>query len=136
MENIQQERAKFAIEQLEKISINQVIDKDTATFIVGMPNMILSNGIGQTMAFLLAKNDKEKKTKNDKEKKVYKILKNWICKKYANLGFTDKSDMDFIKTFCTLKQDKYLEIQRECLRLCEWLKRYARAFQEEDKDKQ
>ncbi|MCI7437505.1 MAG: type III-B CRISPR module-associated protein Cmr5 [Spirochaetia bacterium] len=128
MENIQQERAKFAIEQLEKISINQVIDKDTATFIVGMPNMILSNGIGQTMAFLLAK--------NDKEKKVYKILKNWICKKYANLGFTDKSDMDFIKTFCTLKQDKYLEIQRECLRLCEWLKRYARAFQEEDKDKQ
>lgn len=128
MENIQQERAKFAIEQLEKISINQVIDKDTATFIVGMPNMILSNGIGQTMAFLLAK--------NDKEKKVYRILKNWICKKYANLGFTDKSDMDFIKTFCTLKQDKYLEIQRECLRLCEWLKRYARAFQEEDKDKQ
>lgn len=125
MENMQQERAKFAIEQLEKISINQVIDKDTATFIVGMPNMILSNGIGQTMAFLLAK--------NDKEKKVYKILKNWICKKYANLGFTDKSDMDFIKTFCTLKQDKYLEIQRECLRLCEWLKRYARAFQEEDK---
>ena len=128
MENIQQERAKFAIEQLEKISSNQVIDKDTATFIVGMPNMILSNGIGQTMAFLLAK--------NDKEKKVYRILKNWICKKYANLGFTDKSDMDFIKTFCTLKQDKYLEIQRECLRLCEWLKRYARAFQEEDKDQQ
>ncbi|MDD7451065.1 MAG: type III-B CRISPR module-associated protein Cmr5 [Treponema sp.] len=128
MENIQQERAKFAIEQLEKISSNQVIDKDTATFIVGMPNMILSNGIGQTMAFLLAK--------TDKEKKVYRILKNWICKKYANLGFTDKSDMDFIKTFCTLKQDKYLEIQRECLHLCEWLKRYARAFQEEDKDKQ
>lgn len=128
MENIQQERAKFAIEQLEKISSNQVIDKDIATFIVGMPNMILSNGIGQTMAFLLAK--------TDKEKKVYRILKNWICKKYANLGFTDKSDMDFIKTFCTLKQDKYLEIQRECLHLCEWLKRYARAFQEEDKDKQ
>ena len=128
MENIQQERAKFAIEQLENISSNQVIDKDIATFIVGMPNMILSNGIGQTMAFLLAK--------TDKEKKVYRILKNWICKKYANLGFTDKSDMDFIKTFCTLKQDKYLEIQRECLRLCEWLKRYARAFQEEDKDKQ
>ena len=128
MENIQQERAKFAIEQLEKISSNQVIDKDIANFIVGMPNMILSNGIGQTMAFLLAK--------TDKEKKVYRILKNWICKKYANLGFTDKSDMDFIKTFCTLKQDKYLEIQRECLRLCEWLKRYARAFQEEDKDKQ
>lgn len=128
MENIQQERAKFAIEQLEKISSNQVIDKDTATFIVGTPNMILSNGIGQTLAFLLAK--------TDKEKKVYRILKNWICKKYANLGFTDKSDMDFIKTFCTLKQDKYLEIQRECLRLCEWLKRYARAFQEEDKDKQ
>ena len=128
MENIQQERAKFAIEQLEKISSNQVIDKDTATFIVGMPNMILSNGIGQTLAFLLAK--------TDKEKKVYRILKNWICKKYANLGFTDKSDMDFIKTFCNLKQDKYLEIQRECLRLCEWLKRYARAFQEEDKDKQ
>lgn len=125
MENIQQERAKFAIEQLEGISKNQVIDKDTATFIVGMPNMILSNGIGQTMAFLLAK--------SDKEKKVYKILKNWICRKYANLGFTDKSDMDFIKTFCSLKQDKYLEIQRECLRLCEWLKRYARAFQEEDK---
>lgn len=128
MENIQQERAKFAIEQLEKISSNQVIDKDTATFIVGTPNMILSNGIGQTLAFLLAK--------TDKEKKVYRILKNWICKKYANLGFSDKSDMDFIKTFCTLKQDKYLEIQRECLRLCEWLKRYARAFQEEDKDKQ
>ena len=128
MENIQQERAEIAIEQIEKNSIKQVIDKDTATGIVRMRNMSIENGIGQTMAFLL--------DKNDKEKKVYRILKNWICKKYANLGFIDKSDMDFIKTFCTLKQDKYLEIQRECLRLCEWLKRYARAFQEEDKDKQ
>ena len=51
----QQKRAKFALNELkDKVSKNEV-DSKLATFIVGMPNMILSNGIGQSMAFLMAK---------------------------------------------------------------------------------
>lgn len=119
----QQQRASYALECLTKDSSE--VDKELATFIVGMPNMILSNGIGQTMAFLLAK-------KKDKMGKVFDILKKWLQNEMP--VFKDATDnLSFLKKFNSISQSEYLKAQQECLRLVEWLKRYARAFQAEDK---
>jgi hypothetical protein len=122
MQTIQQQRAVFALEQLlNKDEIkSEKIDKELAQFIIGVPNMVLSNGIGQTFAFLLAK-------KKDKMGIVFAIMKTWLQKRMPE-RFEQSDDIEFLRQFNTIDQSDYLKAQHECLRLLEWLKRYARAL--------
>lgn len=126
----QQKRAKFALDEIVKYkdsSKNKAEFHDFANFIVGMPNMILSNGLAQTLAFLL--------TKKDKQKKAFDIIKNWIqTPNNASFGIKGDTDIAFLKSFSMINQKTYIDVQNETLRLVEWLKRYARAFDEEKKD--
>ena len=131
----QQKRAKFALNELkDKVSKNEV-DSKLATFIVGMPNMILSNGIGQSMAFLMAK------AKSKPERKfVFYTIKKYLCQNYASVFGTFKQDdaqddYNFLKKFNEVPQNEYIKMQDEVLRMLEWLKRYARAFETESKEK-
>jgi len=129
----QQKRAKFALDELkDKVEKNQV-DSKLATFIVGMPNMILSNGIGQSMAFLMAK----AKKKPEREF-VFYTIKKYLCQNYRSIfGEFKKDDMqndyEFLKKFNEVSQDDYIKMQDEVLHMLEWLKRYARAFETETK---
>jgi CRISPR-associated protein Cmr5 len=50
-------------------------------------------------------------------------------------GNFSEPDIEFLKKFNSIDQKEYLQAQHEALRLLEWLKRYARAFQEPDKGK-
>ena len=122
MQTIQQQRAVFALEQLlNKDEIkSEKIDKDLAQFIIGEPNKVLSNGIGQTFAFLLAK-------KKDKMGIVFAIMQTWLQKRMPE-RFEQSDDIEFLRQFNTIDQSDYLKAQHECLRLLEWLKRYARAL--------
>ena len=123
MQTIQQKRAAFALEQLLNIKNeinNDKIDKELAQFIIGVPNMVLSNGIGQTFAFLLAK-------KKDKMGIVFAIMKTWLQKRMPE-KFGQSNDIEFLRQFNKIDQSDYLKAQHECLRLLEWLKRYARAL--------
>ena len=127
----QQKRAAFALEQIKNFKDTKKDAKEfheLANFIVGVPNMILSNGLGQTLAFLL--------TKKDKQKKTFWVIKDWL-ESSDNSFFTSKAndEMEFLTQFTTVDQRKYLSMQEETLRLMEWLKRYARAF-DDFKDKE
>lgn len=129
----QQKRAAFALAELKDKVEKQQVDSKLATFIVGMPNMILSNGIGQSMAFLMAK----AKKKPEREF-VFYTIKKYLCQNYKDtFGDFKKDDMqndyDFLKKFNEVSQDKYIKIQDEVLRMLEWLKRYARAFETDSK---
>ena len=122
-QTIQQQRAAFALDQLSNLNHGK-IDKELAQFIIGVPNMALSNGIGQTFAFLLAK-------KKDKMGTVFTIMKTWLQKQMPeNFGQSNKNsgDIEFLQWFNKIDQSDYLRAQHECLKLLEWLKRYARAL--------
>ena len=98
MQTIQQQRAVFALEQLlNKDEIkSEKIDKELAQFIIGVPNMVLSNGIGQTFAFLLAK-------KKDKMGIVFAIMKTWLQKRMPE-RFEQSDDIEFLRQFNTIDQ--------------------------------
>ena len=130
---VQQKRAKFALDSLNLTPENPKVSKELSQFIVGMPNMILSNGIGQTMAFLLSKKSNAKQS--DKTGKTFTILKEWLEQEMSRQFPKKSSDVEFIKHFNEISQSDYLQAQRECLRLVEWLKRYARAFVEDSDNK-
>lgn len=129
-QTLQQKRAAFALEEISKIAEknNGKISAELASFIVGMPTMILANGIGQTFAFLLSK-DKEK------QQTTFDIMKKWIIQKKSDIFSQELDNMQFLQTFNSISQHQYLEIQHEELRLLEWLKRYARAFEDKTSDK-
>lgn len=133
MQTKQQKRAKFALEKIRSYLASEKPGTkmkpedfhDLAKFLVTMPNMILSNGLGQTLAFLLSKKDKQDK------KETFNIIKEWIqSPENSSINIDGDTPMDFLTAFSKIDQKKYIDVQSETLRLMEWLKRYARAFDE------
>jgi CRISPR-associated protein Cmr5 len=115
----QQERATFALDELKNVQIT----KELANFIVGMPTMILSNGLGQTMAFLMAKMDKNERSF------VFDVIKKYLRKNYKNDFPSDNdNNKEFMMSFNNINFYKLIEMQNDVLKMLEWLKRYARAF--------
>jgi len=121
----EQQRSAFALQRITDFGADGV-KKDDANFIVGTPTMILTNGVAQTMAFLLSKKDEKKGVV--KEVKVFKILQKWLADEIAALP-KKNDDRQFLEGFSKLKQNDYLRAQQEALALLQWLKRYARAFE-------
>lgn len=126
MLSLSQERSKFALEQLlnKKEEIKKM-DKgrEYKSFVAGVPAMILQNGLGQTLAFMLAKKDEKKHIM------TFDIIKDWLIHK----GFIDGSienRHDFMLKISELDQSQYLLIQEETLALLEWVKRYASSLAE------
>ena len=132
-QTLQQKRAAYALKSLDLTPENPKVKEEFSKFIIGMPNMILSNGIGQTMAFLLSKQGKT--GQSDKTGKTFTILKEWLELRMPEQFSGTAEDLEFIKKFNQMSQSDYLRAQRECLRLVEWLKRYARAFAEDSDSK-
>ncbi len=124
----EQKRSAFALQHLQK---HGQINKDLANFIVGTPTMILQNGFGQAMAFLLSKGNGKKK--DEKHNFVFNTICAWSGKENNKIS-EDKNT--FFNTVAGLSQEEYLNLQEEALKLLQWLKRYARAFQEESKEKE
>lgn len=127
----EQKRSDFALEQLKDTfsnDANLTLKKDLANFIVGAPTMILQNGFGQTMAFLLSK-CKGKTDKKDKHFFTFRTIARWSERVNENVP-SEKSD--FFEAISKLEQTDYLKLQEEALKMLQWLKRYARAFQEEE----
>ncbi len=123
----QQKRAEFALRELSQYK-NTGVPSGHATFIVGMPNMILSNGLGQTLAFLKAKSSKEERDF------VFNVLKKYIQQEFSTFSNTN-DDFSFLEKLNSISQSEYIKIQEEVLRMLEWLKRYARAFEKPEDGK-
>ena len=118
----EQKRSEFALKRLQQ---HGKINKELANFIVGTPTMILQNGFGQTMAFLLSKGNG--KNQDEKHNFVFNTICAWSGKE--NTKITEDKNT-FFNTIAGLSQDEYLILQEEALKLLQWLKRYARAFQQ------
>lgn len=117
----EQQRSAFALRRIQDFGGNRV-SKTDANFIVGVPNMILANGIAQTMAFFLSKQE-------ERAARVFTILKDWLSQEIGTLSGT-ADNRGFLGQFSDLGQSDYLRAQDEALSLLQWLKRYARAFEE------
>lgn len=127
----QQDRANFALKKLEEFSedkSNIVVKKELSSFIVGMPTMILANGLGQSLAYLFSK------YKKTERQQTLKIIIEYICENYkSDFGeykATSEASFNFLKRLQNIDQLKYVKIQEDVLKMLEWLKRYARAFEE------
>ena len=116
-----QKRSAFALDQVQKVEA-----KNFDKLVSGLPAMILQNGFGQTLAFLLSKATKKGSLKKETSHyHAYMIMASW----QKELGRLKKIEppSDVLKEISGMAQSDYLEMQVETLALLEWVKRYANA---------
>jgi CRISPR-associated protein Cmr5 len=120
---LEQDRAKHAWE-----CINEVKDKEFAsnyrTIAIKAPSLILTNGLGQTLAFLKAKG---KGNLTDEHEVLYQHITNWL-KQQDWLKKQLKPNDDLLEWIVSkATSQEYRLATMEALALLQWLKRFAEA---------
>lgn len=124
----EQKRSKFALDQIQNIlNDGGRVPEEVANFIVGAPTMILQNGFGQTMAYLLSK-CKGMVDPKEKHYFTFKVIAGWCERENNQISINPSVFFDKVSQ---LNQHEYLHLQEEALKMLHWLKRYAKSFQEE-----
>jgi CRISPR-associated protein Cmr5 len=109
-----QERSKSALDEIKNLKDER--DK-FAKLVSGLPAMILQNGFGQSLAFLLAK-------KKQEHLQAFNIVVRWL----ESRGILKSSNKEeVVISLSNLPQESYLHAQEEALKYLEWIKRYANA---------
>lgn len=127
-QTLEQKRAKYALEEILKINneTNESFKKKYAPFVRRTPTRILNNGLGQALAFLLSKANKEKAAK-----RFYDQLQSWICgvedDSYPMRIYIDNSP-NLIQQLMANGRREYVLAQTEVLALLDWMKKFADAY--------
>ena len=150
LKTLEQTRAEYSYE-----CVNSIKDLDFAskfkTLVKKTPTLILTNGFGNTMAFLFSKGNPEHLAlayiigrylfeKNEYTKGIFNLSENIFNKdleeiigQLSNLKIEMQNSI-FSKLVFT-ETDKYIVATEETLRLLNWLRRFVDAMIEDEKDK-
>lgn len=159
MRNLEQDRAKFAHEVISEVKKeNKEIQKKYSSYVKSSPVLILSNGLGATLAFYLSKmklkkdtdyrfvkselekhRRKEKNAFEDKTERVayaylYYHISEWLAEKSnRNKGLTTKKDpLEFIREDADVF--RFMQLTRETIALLNWIRRFSDAMLEKEEE--
>ena len=123
MQSIQQERAKYALEQVEAAekALDQPKRNEYISYAAALPAMIHMNGLGQAAAFYRAK--------DGRHTDLYRLLSNWLCRN----GKPYSEYNDLIKAITESDMQQYKLAQAEAQALMDWVKKFAKAYMSEEK---
>jgi len=124
MQTIQQQRAKFALEQVQSAAnatdpkVNKAEYKSYAS---ALPAMIHMNGLGQAAAFY--------KAQGGTHEMLYQLLSEWLIK--SNQPYAGESDL--ITAITNNDMHSYRLAQAGAQALMDWVKKFAKAYMTEEK---
>jgi CRISPR-associated protein Cmr5 len=134
MSQIQRLEQKRAVEAWSCVQyVNEEIEdikfkKEYRSLVLKLPSLILTNGLGQTLAFLKSKG---KGNESNAEEKVYQDLQGWLTNtEIINWGTVKQSEL--IERIMAINSDKYRLITAETLAFLNWLKRFTDAVLPKD----
>lgn len=121
-------RAEFAYKCAKDITEKEEdIRKNYRSYVRGLPAMILTNGLGQALAFINAK--KENPEKN--QKNAYNYLYEHI-EEYMKSGNTVKISVEngknLVEWVISIDSQRYRWATEEILAFSNWLRRFAEAL--------
>ncbi len=123
MQTIQQKRAKYALEQVQNAANNHRTNhKEYKSYASNLPAMIHMNGLGQAAAFF--------KSKGGTHGELYNLLSGWLCKENQPYAGCD----DLLHGITTKDMHQYRLAQAEAQALMDWVKKFAKAFMNDDKE--
>jgi len=133
MKTLEQERGNYAFECISEIK-GKDFEKDASSLIAKLGTLILTNGLGNTLAFLFSKANS--KANKNHHLEIIVIISNWLYKlkgqnKEVNSSNV-KEEIDQIMGDFVLDVDveKYMYYTDETLRLINWLRRFSDAMLE------
>lgn len=100
------------------------------SYVERLPATIVTNGLGQAMAFELAASRLAKTIRKPDERAhelLYCIVESWL----QECGFCLKGK-DFMETIAKKSQEDYVKIQYEALAYLDWLKMFTQAYLKRD----
>lgn len=128
---LEQHRAKYALDRIEEVK-GLPKDEDKAKYarlVRKLPAMVRNNGLGQTVAFLLADAEGKDQTPSGR---LYRHLQEWLC---GPSGAADRPSRVYICNGQNLigqlmagDRASYLRAQREALALLVWMSKFADAY--------
>lgn len=130
LQRVEQKRAAKAWSCID--AVNKDIDKskkkEYRSIVMKLPTLILTNGLGQTLAFLKSKG---KNDGSNPAEKVYGDLQGWLTKpNVVNWGRV--TDKELIERIMSIDSTKYRFITIESLSFLNWLKKFADAVLPKD----
>jgi len=126
IESKEQERAKKAWDLVNTISTSLI--ERYASLAKSAPVMIITNGLGQTLAFFISK------AKGTNEfRLLYNHLNEWLS---ANVIWTQNEDIsdELIERVIHEKSEGYRMATEEALAFLSWIKRFATALAPDTKE--
>lgn len=121
---IEQDRAQHALRQIKSLeSQSEPWQGRYKTYVKGLPATIVSNGLGQALATLLAAS---KGDPTDPHYVLYQHLERWLCRQHHLAPYPGaKNAMDAITTG---DASLYRIAQMEAMAYLVWLKKFAVAY--------
>jgi CRISPR-associated protein Cmr5 len=116
---MQQKRAAFALERVEKDKKSGVNQKAYRSYASTLPAMIHTNGLGQAAAFF--------KSKKGTHAKLYQLLSDW-------LGQNDQpfAGKELLEGITSEDMQTYRLAQAEAQALMDWVKKFAKAYMDKE----
>ena len=131
MQTMQQKRAKYALEQVQKAIDSDVDQKEYKAYAANLPAMIHMNGLGQAAAFF-----KSKGGSSDTHEALYTLLSEWLCGKVSYATTQPYTGCTNLLDGITSKDmHQYQVAQAEAQALMDWVKKFAKAFMDSEHKK-
>jgi CRISPR-associated protein Cmr5 len=127
-----EEFSKLSEEEKKVINFYKNLLKNYCSYVKKIPTMILSNGLGQTLAFVKAKSEK-----GNAYDLIYKQLTEYIRSEHTiRITPEDKKELeeknDLVEWVISCNSSTYRYITQEILAFLNWLKRFAEGLIEEE----
>jgi CRISPR-associated protein Cmr5 len=116
-------------EEKKVINFYKNLLKNYRSYIKNIPTMILSNGLGQTLAFI-----KSKSEKGNAYELIYEQLTEYMRSPYTTRMQMPEDKKELIDWVISCDSEKYRYITQEILAFLNWLKRFAEGLIEEEEE--
>jgi CRISPR-associated protein Cmr5 len=123
---LEHERAAFAYEKVKRCKGENVdYRKKYATHVRSLPTMVLQNGLGQALAFLLA----DAEGNQTPSIQLYSELQDWLCGTPIS-GWQERvyAEGELIERLIQGSRADYQRAQQSVLALLSWMRKFADAY--------
>ncbi len=118
LRSLEQKRAKYAWDSISNVkSMDTKIQEKYSSYVKKVPAQIVTNGLGNTLAFLKSKSSGEE---------AYRLLNNHITNWFKEIRGENKDLLGWIISEDTSSIEVFRET-KEILALLNWMKRFAEA---------
>lgn len=119
MKTLEQERAKFAYDKIRSVK-GKAYEEEYARYVKSVPALILTNGLGSTLAFYKSKG-------KGAYEELYNHINEWLNERNLCNG-------DVLEWIMNTNSLKVLQATREVLALLNWMRKFAKAMLKEESE--